>query len=85
LEFQDYILRHWEVENCLHLAQASYFAEAKHVVRGWGVTWTVLPNIVLSLARLLWQGERTLREVHEKCLADPRLVAKRIGLKNKTC
>jgi len=73
------------VENCLHLTQARYFAEAKHVVRGWGVTWTVLPNIALSLTRLLWQGERTLREVHEKCLAAPWLVAKRIGLKNKTC
>jgi len=48
-------------------------------------SWTVLTNIALSLTRLLWQDERTLREVHEKCLTDPRLVAKRIGLKNKTC
>ena len=81
-EFQDLIRRHWEVENCLHLQKDRYFEEDKHVLRrsGLGQTWTVLTNIALSLTRLLHNGERTLREVHEKCAADPRFPAKSLGL-----
>jgi Transposase len=84
-EFQDLIHRHWEVENCLHWQKDRYFEEDKHVLHGPGSKiWTVLTNIAVSLTRLLWNGERTLREVHEKCNADPRNSAKRLGLK-KTC
>ena len=78
-EFQDSIQRHWEVENCLHLQKDRYFEEDKHVVHGWGDVWTVLTNMALSLTRLLWQGERTLREVAERCQADPTAVAERLG------
>jgi Transposase len=84
-EFQNLIRRHWEVENCLHWQKDRYFEEDKHVLHGPGSKiWTVLTNIAVSLARLLWNGEQTLREVHEKCHADPRNSAKRLGLK-KTC
>ena len=84
IQFQDLIRRHWEVENCLHLQKGRYFEEDKHVLRrpGLGEAWTVLTSMALSLARLLWNGERTLREVHERCLADPRFAAKRLGLKS---
>jgi len=84
-EFQDLIRRHWEVENCLHWQKDRYFEEDKHVLRGpGGKIWTVLTSIAVSLTQLLWNGERTLREVYEKCNADPRATAKRLGLK-KTC
>lgn len=80
-EFQDLIRRHWEVENCLHWQKDRYFEEDKHVVRqpGLGEVWTLLTNIALSLVRLLSCGERTLREVHEKCHVDPTAAAKRLG------
>ena len=80
-QFQDLILRHWEVENCLHLQKDRYFEEDKHVVKSaWGQTWTVLTNIAVSLTQFLRQGERTLREVHEKCHANPKFTAKILGL-----
>jgi len=80
-EFQDLILRHWEVENCLHLQKDKEYGEDKHAVRpdGWGKTWTVLTNMAVSLVNLLHQGERTLREVREKCCADPRPAATKLG------
>jgi predicted transposase YbfD/YdcC len=81
--FQDLILGHWEVENCLHLQKDRYYEEDKHVVKGntWGQTWTVLTNIAVSLTNLLWQGEktRTLREIREKCHANPHSTAKLLG------
>ena len=81
--FQELIRRHWEVENCLHWQKDRYFEEDKHVLSGGtlGQAWTMLTNIAVSLTRLLWRGERTLRETSEKCLADPRPTAKRLGLK----
>ena len=84
--FQDLISRHWEVENCLHWQKDRYFEEDKHVLRDdLGKVWTVLTNVAVSLTQLLWRGERTLREVGEKTLADPRHTAKRLGLKKETC
>ena len=79
--FQDLILRHWEVENCLHLQKDREYEEDKHVVKGngWGQTWTVLTNIAVSLTRLMWQGERTLREIRERCQANPTQTAKILG------
>ena len=35
-EFQDYILGHWEVENCLHLQKDREYEEDKHGVRRGG-------------------------------------------------
>jgi predicted transposase YbfD/YdcC len=84
-EFQDYIQRHWEVENCLPLTKDKEYREDKHVVCGWGEAWTVLTNMALSLAGLMRQGERTLREIRECCAANPTNTAKQLGIKGKTC
>jgi len=82
LDFQDLILGHREVENCLHLQKDKYYGEDEHVsVSGWGATWTILTSMVVSLAYLLKRGEKTLREVHERISADPRPIAKRLGIK----
>jgi len=75
------ILRHWEVENCLHLQKDRYYEEDKHSLRHGGDRWTVLTSMALSLARLLWQGERTLREVAERYLLNPAAAAERLGFK----
>ena len=86
-EFQGYILGHWEVENCLHLQKERYLGEDKHAVwRDWGEAWTVLTTVLLNLGRLslgqlLWQGERTLKEVRERCYIDPVPTAKKLGWK----
>ena len=81
-QFQELILRHWEVENCLHWQKDRYFEEDKHVFLRGGDTWSVLTNMAVSLTHLLRQGERTLREIAERCLADPTTVAKRLGFKS---
>ena len=36
-QFQDYILGHWWVENCLHLQKARYFGKDKHVLQEDGL------------------------------------------------
>jgi hypothetical protein len=84
-QFQDLILGHWEVENCLHWQKDRYFREDKHLAKGngWGMAWTVLTNIAVSLTGLLRRGERTIREVAERCLANPTNTAERLGLKTK--
>jgi hypothetical protein len=55
------------------------YAEDKHVVKhkGWGEAWTVLTNIAV-LTNLLHQGERTLREVREKCSHNPVPTARKL-------
>jgi len=79
-EFQDFILRHWEIENCLHLQKDRYFEEDKHSVRTeWGKVWTVLTNVAVSLAGLLRTSEKTLCEVYERCFIDPSGAAERLG------
>jgi predicted transposase YbfD/YdcC len=81
-EFQAYILGHWEIENCLHGTKDKEYGEDKHVLgrnSAWGEAWTVLTNIAVSLTNLLHQGERTLREVREKCYFDPRPTARKLG------
>ena len=84
-EFQEIILGHWEVENCLHMLKDRDFSEDKHVCQtDLGEKWTVLTSMALSLTRLLRNGERTLREIWERCSADPTMTAQKIGFK-KTC
>jgi len=79
-QFQEYILGHWEVENCLHLQKDREYEEDKHSVRTeWGEVWTVLTNVAVSLAGLLRTKEKTLCEVYERCFIDPRGVAERLG------
>jgi hypothetical protein len=81
-EFQAYILGHWEVENCLHLAKDKEYGEDKHVLRsGWDEAWTVLTNMAVSLVRLLREGERTLRAVRERCNTNPLSAATKLGWK----
>jgi hypothetical protein len=81
-EIQAYILGHWEVENCLHLLKDRDCGEDTHVCGSdWGKTWSTLTNMALSLARLFQRGERTLREVREKCLINPLPLAKKLGYK----
>jgi hypothetical protein len=80
-EFQTYILGHWEVENCLYGQKDRFYGEDKHVLRldGLGDVWTVLTNIALALGQLLWMGERTKKEIRERCYIDPRPIAKKLG------
>ena len=82
-KFQEYILRHWEVENCLHGVKDKEYGEDKHVLgrNSWGEAWTILTNMAVSLTNLLHQGERTLREVREKCSIDPVPTARKLGWK----
>jgi hypothetical protein len=73
---------YWEVENCLHLQKDRYYREDKHVLGrdSWGEAWTILTNIALSLAQLLRRNERNLKEVRERCHANPKKTAKKLGL-----
>jgi len=81
-EFQSYILGHWEVENCLHMIKDRDCGEDKHVCRSdWGKAWSTVTNMALSLAQLFRRGERTLREVRERCLINPLPIAKKLGYK----
>ena len=84
-EFQAYILGHWEVES-LHWQKDRYYREDKHVLGdAVGKIWTVLTNMALSLTRLLWKGQRTLKEVRENCRHDPLPQARKLGLHKETC
>jgi predicted transposase YbfD/YdcC len=79
-EFQTHILGHWEVENCLHMLKDRDCGEDKHVCGSdWGKQWSILTNMALSLAQLFKRGERTLREVRERCAAKPTIFAKKLG------
>jgi hypothetical protein len=49
-----------------------------------GELFTMLTNRALSLTRLLRNGERTLREIWELCMADPTNTVEKLGFK-KTC
>jgi predicted transposase YbfD/YdcC len=81
-QFQDLILGHWEIENCLHGQKDRFYDEDKHSVRTeWGKVWTVLTNMAVSLTGLLRTNEKTLREVHNRCFIDPGVVIQRLGLK----
>ena len=44
-----------------------------------GEAWTLLTSIAVSLGRLLWEGEPTLKEVGECCSIDPIPTAKKLG------
>ena len=76
-EFQNDILGHWEIENCLPGQKDRFYGEDKHACDPlWGKAWTVLTNMALSLSQLLHKGERTLKEVRERYHAKPQLAAK---------
>ena len=44
-----------------------------------------LTNMALSLGQMLWRGERTLKEVRERCYIDPVPTAKKLGWKKQIC
>jgi predicted transposase YbfD/YdcC len=82
-QFQEYILGHWEIENCLHMIKDRDCGEDKHVCGSdWGKTWSTLTSMALSLAQLFKRDERTLRAVRERCLVNPLPIAKKLGYKN---
>jgi len=79
-QFQEYILGHWEIENCLHMIKDRDCGEDKHACSSdWGKKWSVLTSMALSLAQLFKCGERTLRAVRERCLINPAPFAKKLG------
>jgi predicted transposase YbfD/YdcC len=81
-EFQSLILGHWEIENCLHGRKDREFEEDKHRCNpDWGEAFSILTNMAVSIVGLLRKGERTLREVCEKCAAKPNATAKKLGYK----
>ena len=83
-QFQDYILGHWQIENCLHGQKDRFYGEDKHVCgEDWGVTFAVLTNMAVALVNLLRKGERTLKEVRERCAAMPTETAIKVGYKKK--
>jgi len=85
-DFQAYILGHWEVENCLHLQKDRYYDEDKHVCGSdGGKEWTILTNMALSLAQLLKKGERTLKEIRERCCIDPIPWTRKLEWNRETC
>jgi len=85
-EFQELILRHWEIENCLHGQKDRFYGEDKHRCGDdWGVAWTVLTSMALSVARLMKKDERTLKEIRERCAAKPTESAIKLGYRKKTC
>jgi predicted transposase YbfD/YdcC len=85
-KFQSLILQHWEIENCLHGQKDRFYDEDKHRCGDdWGVVWTVLTGMALSVARLMKKDERTLKEIRERCAANPMEPALKIGYRKKTC
>jgi len=84
-EFQELILGHWEVES-LHWHKDRYYREDKHIMGDdLGKVWTILTNMALSLTRLLWKGERTMKEIRENCAINPLTTARKLGMIRETC
>jgi predicted transposase YbfD/YdcC len=85
-KFQQLILQHWELENCLHGQKDRFYGEDRNVCGDdWGVAWTVLSSMALSLARLMKKEEKTLKEIRERSAFKPMETARKIGLIKKTC
>ena len=84
--YQSLILQHWEIENCLHGQKDRFYGEDKHACGDdWGAVWTVLTSMALSLAKLIKKDERTLKEIRERCAANPMEPALKMGYRKKTC
>jgi hypothetical protein len=85
-EFQEIILGHWEIENCLHGQKDRFYGEDKHACGDdWGVVWTVLTSMALSVAKLMKKEERTVKEVRERAAIKPTETAEKLGYYKKTC
>jgi hypothetical protein len=85
-KFQGLILQHWEIENCFHGQKDRFYGEDKHRCGDdWGVVWTVLTSMALSLAKLMKKDEKTVKEIRERCAAKPTEPALKIGYRKKTC
>ena len=84
-KWQPQRLRQWQSGKPFATLLCGY-GEAKHVCGDdWGVAFSILTNMALSLAQLLRQEERTLREVRERCGDDPLHAARILGLRRETC
>ena len=84
--YQEIILQHWEIENCLHGQKDKEYGEDTHVCGDdWGVVWTVLTSMALSVARLMRKDEKTLKEIRERTAIKPSETAMKIGYKKNTC
>ena len=85
-KYQSLILQHWEIENCLHGQKDRFYGEDKHACGDdWGVVWTLLTSMALSVAKLMKKDERTLKEIRERCAAKPMETATKLGYRKKTC
>jgi predicted transposase YbfD/YdcC len=81
-QFQNFILHHWEIENCLHDQKDKEYAEDNHVCGvSWGEAWTVLTNIAVSVTNLLHRNKRKKKQVKEKCRHNPLPTARKCGWK----
>jgi hypothetical protein len=85
-KFQHLILGHWEIENCLHGRKDRFYDEDKHVCGDdWGMVWTVLTSMALSVAKLMKKKEQTVKEIRERCAIKPMEPAIKLGYRKKTC
>jgi len=85
-KFQSLILQYWEIENCLHGQKDRFYGEDKHACGDdWGVVWTVLTSMALSVAKLMKKDERTLKEIRERAAIKPSETALKIGYRKNTC
>ena len=58
----------------------------KHVCGDdWGVAFSILTNMTVALVNLLRKGERTLKEVRERCAAMSTETAIKLEYRKKTC
>ena len=84
--YQSLILQHWEIENCLHGQKDRFYGEDKHACgKDWGVVWTVLTSMALSLAKLMRKDEKTLKEIRERTAIKPGETAEKLGYRKNTC
>jgi hypothetical protein len=84
-KFQQIILQHWEIENCLHGQKDRFYDEDKHACGDdWGMVWTILTSLALSVAKLMQQGERTVKAIRERCVAKTIEPATKLGDRKNT-
>jgi hypothetical protein len=77
---------HWEIENCLYGQKDRFYDEDKHRCGDdWGVVWTVLTSMALSVAKLMKKDEQTVKEIRERSAIKPTETALKLGYRKNTC
>ena len=85
-KFQEFILGHWGIENCLHGVKDRFYGEDKHACGDdWGKAWTILTSMAVSVAKLMKKNERTLKEIRERAALKPEETATKLGYTKNTC